>query len=131
MMVVGSVEGLIEQIKIGKRKRGGRREVLPIKLDEEGLAQATVVSTVAGEETAQWGRTAATTGLEQRAPVLRDAEENQEEVSAIGFVAERRGKERGLAGARWVSARVGREESCGWFSVRIELESVAERRGLL
>jgi hypothetical protein len=87
------------------------------------------VSTVAGEEGTQWGRTAATTGLKQRARVLRDAEENQEEVSAIGFVAERRGKERELAGARWVSAGVGREESCGWFSVRIELLNAADGGG--
>jgi hypothetical protein len=35
MMVVGSVEGLIEQIKIGKRKRGGR-EVTVTYLEGRG-----------------------------------------------------------------------------------------------
>ena len=42
--------------------------------------------------------------------MLCDVEENQEDVSATGFVAERRGRGGGLAGARWVLGRRRRDE---------------------
>ena len=59
------------------------------------------VPTVAGEESIQWRKTAATTGLGQRARVLRDAEEDEEDDSATGFVAEQSGRGGGLAEACW------------------------------
>ena len=67
----------------------------------KGDGRRTAVPAVAGEDDAQWGRTAATTGLRRRALVLRDAEGGQEANSATGFVAERRGRGGGLAGACW------------------------------
>ena len=67
----------------------------------KGDGRRTAVPAGAGEEATQWGRTAATTGLRRRALVLRDAEGGQEANSATGFVAERRGRGGGLAGASW------------------------------
>jgi hypothetical protein len=76
----------------------------------KGDGGRTAVPAVAGEDDAQWGRTTATTGLRRRALVLRDAEEGQEVNSATGFVAERRGRGGGLAGACWEFGRAGGEE---------------------
>jgi hypothetical protein len=49
----------VEQIKVGKRKRGGKGRTVPTWRDEGGRSWATVVSTVTREEGAQRERATA------------------------------------------------------------------------
>jgi hypothetical protein len=112
-------------------KEGIEKNSVNLTKGTKGMKRRMAVPAVAGEESTQWRKTTATTGLGQCVRVLRDAEEDEEDDSATSFVAEQRGRGRGLAGARWTPWPEKKKMNLRWNPGQVELRRCGRSWGLI